>query len=132
MKNIKKSFLAVFFLFVSHTITSQPYFLNDYITKGWNTADGVPGTITDIIQSSDGYIYIGTYEGLVRFDGFKFITFNKHSGHDYSFMSARSVFEDSNKNIWVGSNDGGVEKISGDEKFYLQQMTGYRIIQFAP
>lgn len=124
MKNIKKSFLAVFFLFVSHTITSQPYFLNDYITKGWNTTDGVPGTITDIIQSSDGYIYIGTYEGLVRFDGFKFITFNKHSGHDYSFMSARSVFEDSNKNIWVGSNDGGVEKISGDEKILFTTNDG--------
>lgn len=116
MKTPKKIFFSFVFLFIFHFAAGQHYFLNDYITKGWNTSDGVPGTITDIIQSSDGYIYLGTYEGLVRFDGFKFITFNKHSGHDYSFMSARSVFEDSNKNIWIGSNDGGIEKISGNKK----------------
>ena len=48
-------------------------FLNDFVCRNWTTADGLPGmTITAIMQDQKGYIYIGTYDGLARFDGVEF------------------------------------------------------------
>ena len=53
-------------------------FLNDFVSRNWTTADGLPGmTITAIMQDKKGYIYIGTYDGLVRFDGVEFINYSR-------------------------------------------------------
>lgn len=115
--NMKRVF-SIFLFFISlYSIFAESSFLNDYITKEWNTTDGLPGnTATDIFQTSDGYIYIGTYEGLARYNGFEFALFNKHSGNICSFTAARTVFEDSRGILWIGSNDEGVESIGVAEK----------------
>ncbi len=48
-----------------------------YIVDKWNVEDGIPGTqILSIAQSSDGHIWLGTYYGLARFDGQKFVVFD--------------------------------------------------------
>ena len=97
-----------------HILFSQN-FPTDYVSHIWTAADGLPGnTITDIIQTTDGYVYMGTYDGLVRFDGINFNIMNRNSDEKLGFSSARVVFEDSHCNLWVGSNDEGVVKISGD------------------
>lgn len=109
---ISLSCVLLFSLFASF---AQYSFLSDSITKGWTALDGLPGNaIMDVIQKSDGYLYIGTYEGLVRFDGVDFTVYNKNNGNLYDFVSVRSIFEDSKGNLWVGSNDEGVEKIASD------------------
>lgn len=88
-------------------------FFADYVSRTWTAADGLPGnTVTDIIQNSIGYLYIGTYDGLVRFDGVEFNIFNHTTNEKYNFVSARTLFEDSKQNIWVGTNDQGVVRIS--------------------
>ncbi len=90
-------------------------FLNDYVSRNWTTAEGLPGmTITAILQDKKGYIYIGTYEGLVRFDGVEFTTFSRNIDTKYDFASVRSIFQDSAENIWVGHNDEGVSCIAND------------------
>ena len=59
----KKFFLFFTFLFLGYFSFSQ-IFPSDYVSRVLTTTDGLPGnTITDIIQSKDGYIYIGTYDG---------------------------------------------------------------------
>ena len=84
-------------------------FLNDFVRKNWTTADGLPGmTITALVQDKKGYVYIGTYDGLVRFDGVEFTCYNNSIDPKYNFTSVRSIFEDSEGNIWVGHNDEGV------------------------
>ena len=71
-------------------------FLNDFVNRNWTTADGLPGmTITAIMQDKKGYIYIGTYDGLVRFDGVEFVTFNRTADAKYDFTAVRSIFQDS-------------------------------------
>ena len=116
---MKKNFIPL--IGVLFALTSLPafseggsYFTN-FVGQVWSTADGLPGnTVTDIIQDSIGYIYIGTYEGLVRFDGVEFVTFNRSYNPKYDFVSARKIFEDSKKNLWIGSNDECLEKICAD------------------
>ncbi len=90
-------------------------FLGEYVGSIWTASDGLPGnTVTDLMQSRAGYLYIGTYEGLVRFDGIEFKVINHVLDSKYAFTSARSVFEDSKNNIWVGANDEGAVCISPD------------------
>ena len=86
----KKFFLLFTFLFLGYFSFSQ-IFPSDYVSRVLTTTDGLPGnTITDIIQSKDGYIYIGTYDGLVRYDGFDFTILNKNTVADFDCVSARS------------------------------------------
>jgi len=109
---MKKVFLLITtFLSCLHLFSNsfQDSFLKDFISKSWSAQDGLPGnTVTDLMQSSDGYIYFGTYSGLVKFDGLSFTLINQSYNQKYSFRSTRSVIQDTNKNIWVGSNDEGV------------------------
>lgn len=84
-------------------------FLNDFVSRKWTTADGLPGmTITALVQDQKGYIYIGTYDGLVRFDGVEFVNFTRTLDAKYDFTAVRSIFQDSKENLWVGHNDEGV------------------------
>ncbi len=44
----------------------------------WNNQNGMPfNSVQEIMQTSQGYILLGAYEGLLRFDGVKFTLFNK-------------------------------------------------------
>ena len=88
---------------------SADILLKDFVSRNWNAEDGLPGnTITDIMQDQDGYLYFGTYGGLLRFDGVEFLAINRLLNPKYDFLSARTMFLDSRGNLWVGSNDEGV------------------------
>ena len=103
--------LTLFFL-PAAKLYAQFSELDNYVTRTWTSTDGLPGnSLSDVIQSEDGYMYFGSYESLVRFDGYEFENINKYSNKEYSFISARSIFLDSQGNIWVGSNDEGIQKI---------------------
>ena len=105
-------FILLFTFLSAAQLSAQFSELDNYVTRTWTSADGLPGnSLSDVIQSEDGYMYFGSYESLVRFDGYEFENINKYSNKKYSFISARSVFLDSQGNIWVGSNDEGVQKI---------------------
>lgn len=115
---MKKGILGLLFALFVNTIFAQTtdIFFKDYVSRTWNAEDGIQGnSITDIFQDKDGYILFGTYGGLTRFDGVKFLTLNKIYNKDYKFLSARTIFQDSRGNIWVGSNDEGAFCINGEE-----------------
>jgi signal transduction histidine kinase/ligand-binding sensor domain-containing protein/CheY-like chemotaxis protein len=82
-----------------------------YIHESWETDDGLPqNSILDIVQTSDGYLWMGTYEGLVRFDGVRFVVFNKSNTPEFTHNSVMALLEDSKGNLWVGTNGGGLLK----------------------
>ena len=95
------------------SIYSENSFFDNYVYQSWNSFGSLNGTTTtDIIQSRDGYINIGTYEGLARFDGINFTTHKRGLDNDLSFVSVRAILEDSRGNLWIGSNDEGLQKLS--------------------
>jgi hypothetical protein len=48
-----------------------------FLQDRWTTEQGLPqNTVISIVQTRDGYIWLGTFGGLVRFDGVKFTVFN--------------------------------------------------------
>src|SRR3954471_16309999 len=49
-----------------------------WLVKTWMTDDGLPGSdVTGIVQTAAGYLWLGTFDGLVRFDGLKFTVFDR-------------------------------------------------------
>ena len=109
-----RKFLALFFLiFITSFSYSQTNFFDNYVYQSWSAFNGLSGTTAnDIYQTRDGYIDIGTYEGLVKFDGVEFNTFNRVTNKDFGFVSVRTILQDSRGDIWLGSNDEGLQKVS--------------------
>ena len=70
--------------------------------------------VSSIIQDSNGFIWIGTYDGLNRYDGFKVLNYSHETGNVESLSSNRiiSLFEDSKKRIWVGTDGNGLNYYS--------------------
>lgn len=60
-----------------------------------------------VIQTRDGYIWIGSYGGLIRYDGMNFRNFSLEENGPSS-SSIRALFEDNDGRLWVGTNDRGV------------------------
>jgi ligand-binding sensor domain-containing protein len=62
----------LFPLFVSQATHAQ------YSFDHWTTDNGLPqNNVRDIVQTRDGYLWLATLDGLVRFDGVRFTVFNK-------------------------------------------------------
>ena len=110
----KKLFSLLFLSFlVFSPCFAQNSFFDNYVYHSWSSFGGLSGTTAnDIYQTSDGYINIGTYEGLVKFDGVEFTSINRATDPLYNFVSVRTILEDSRGNIWLGSNDEGLHKIT--------------------
>lgn len=66
--------------------------------------DGLAGTVvSDILHDSRGYIWIGTWEGLSRFDGKEFVNYNEGDATSIPYLHNRvlHVYEDALGNVWV-------------------------------
>ena len=109
--------LLTCFLFANVVYGKETFFLPDdeYLQTIWTTEDGLPqNSINDILQSRDGYLWLATFGGLVRFDGVKFTTFN--SGNTPGLMSNRilSLYEGQNGTIWMGTQTGEIMTLDRD------------------
>jgi ligand-binding sensor domain-containing protein len=86
--------------------------LTQYIHRIQQMQQGLPqATIFSILQSHDGYLWLGTQRGLVRFDGVRFTPFSGGDGVSLENSWVRSLLEDGQGNIWIGTNDSGLVKL---------------------
>jgi ligand-binding sensor domain-containing protein/signal transduction histidine kinase len=79
----------------------------DYVVDFWRMEQGLPhNTVSAILQTRDGYLWVGTAGGLVRFDGLKFTVV----GDETELKNARitALLEDDAGVLWVGTQGGGV------------------------
>ena len=81
----------------------------EFIIDVWGNEHGLPqSSVIAIEQTQDGYLWLGTLNGLVRFDGIRFSVFDE--GNTPALGSSRIVylFQDSAGNLWVGTESAGV------------------------
>ena len=77
-----------------------------YVRRSWTVGQGLPhGTVRGFVQTADGYLWLATYEGLVRFNGEEFLVFEKGSTPEMLSNAIRVVTRAGNT-LWVGTNDG--------------------------
>lgn len=80
----------------------------DYVATVYNEQNGLPtGEANVVIQTSDGYIWIGSYGGLIRYDGTNFVNYSIEE-NGITSSSIRALFEDSKGRLFIGTNDAGV------------------------
>jgi signal transduction histidine kinase/ligand-binding sensor domain-containing protein len=72
----------------------------------WTIEDGLPqSSVTDIEQTRDGYLWLATFGGLVRFDGVRFTVFDRRTPGIDS-VRTRALHEDASGTLWAGTDDG--------------------------
>jgi len=85
-------------------------------------ADGLPSdSVTAIIQTRDGFLWLGTSEGLVRFDGDKFTPRELSETATNSAIWVTALTEDERGHLWIGTQqDGLFELVEGQLKHYTK------------
>ena len=78
-----------------------------YIHEVWQTQDGLPqNSVRAITQTNDGYLWLGTPAGLVRFDGVRFTVFDKGNTIQIQDNSITSLLRSRDGILWIGSQNG--------------------------
>jgi len=62
--------------------------------------------VTGIVQTRDGYLWLGTYNGLVRFDGERFRVFLASDTPGLQNSRITSLYQDENGGLWIGHETG--------------------------
>jgi ligand-binding sensor domain-containing protein/signal transduction histidine kinase len=79
----------------------------EFLVKSWQNEDGLPHSIINtILQTHDGYLWIGTYVGLVRFDGERFVQYSARDVPDLETGEIIYLFEDRDDTLWVALQNG--------------------------
>lgn len=75
--------------------------------QSWQKEQGLPQSpVRALVQTHDGYLWVGSDDGLARFDGLRFVTFGIQEGIKDGPVCA--LFEDSHGALWIGSPDSGL------------------------
>jgi len=81
--------------------------LDLYALDVWR--EGLPQyMVRTIVQARDGYLWLGTMEGLVRFNGIDFEVFDRSNTPALADQRIHTLFEDSAGTLWIGTFSGGV------------------------
>lgn len=84
----------------------------EYLLETWQTSRGLPAnTVTSLLQTRDGWLWIGTTNGLARFDGVRFTAFGESDG--LPSLSVSCLLEDRAGTLWVGTEGGGLARWDG-------------------
>ena len=88
--------------------------LSQFSHEVWLTENGLPqNTVHSIAQTRDGYIWIGTEEGLARFDGVRFTVFDKQNTPQLKSNYIRTLLADRQGALWIGTAEGLVRMLDG-------------------
>lgn len=105
---MKKAVKYSYFLIISMLTYGLAYgqtmnFKHYTITEGLSQ-----NTVICIMQDRKGFIWIGTEDGLNRFDGYEFINYKQENGHPKSIRDNRitALLEDIDGKIWIGTSSG--------------------------
>ncbi len=122
----QKKFSAIIFIFIV-AIVLLPIFgfpldpgkqVTQYIHDVWGIEQGLPqNSVSPVYQTRDGYLWLGTQEGLVRFDGSHFNVYDNRSDEQILSNWVRAIYEDRDGNLWCGTHDGGLSCLSKAGKF---------------
>ena len=99
----------------------------DYTAILYDSANGLPTSEANaIVQGFDGFIWLGGYSGLIRYDGSSFYRFDSTSG----ISSVFSLYVDTKDRVWIGTNENGIAYYDhGNLKVYgkIEGMKSYSI-----
>ena len=77
----------------------------------WTTENGLPqNSVNSIVQTRDGYLWLATFGGLVRFDGARFTIFNSTNTPQLKSDRITALMEDRDGSLWIGTESGEIAR----------------------
>jgi signal transduction histidine kinase/ligand-binding sensor domain-containing protein len=84
-----------------------------FFVRNWKAEDGLPeNTVCAVVQTRDGYLWLGCYDGLLRFDGVKFTLFNNDNVAEMRDNAVTSLYEGRDGALWIGHENGELTRFS--------------------
>src|SRR5271169_1477121 len=102
-------FCVVFFFFTTSPVsaldTSRQ--ISQYGHTAWRIEDGVFAATPNVLdQTTDGYLWIGTQAGLMRFDGVRFVSWRPPEGNELPSSRITSLLGARDGSLWIGTSAG--------------------------
>lgn len=83
-----------------------------YLLDVWTSDEGLPdSSVTSIVQTPDGYLWIGTHNGLVRFDGVRFVVFDPINTPALKHARVLALFVDARGTLWINTYGGAMTSL---------------------
>jgi signal transduction histidine kinase/ligand-binding sensor domain-containing protein len=95
--------------------------ISQYGHTAWRVQDGAISTVGPITQTADGYIWIGTSDGLMRFDGVRFVLWTPPKGESYRARNFTSLLGSRDGSLWIGTAGGLSRLKDGHFQHYTRQ-----------
>ncbi|HKF59378.1 MAG TPA: two-component regulator propeller domain-containing protein [Blastocatellia bacterium] len=93
--------------------------VSEYVREGWDAERGFPGgSVHAIAQTPDGYLWLGSENGLVRFDGLNFRLFNHRNSPGLPDAPIIDLMTDAEGNLWVRPQSRNMLLFYRDEVFH--------------
>ena len=108
----RRYFLQYSALFFFLVLTTRAQYRFD----SWTTDDGLPqNSVYSITQTPDGYIWLTTLDGLVRFDGVRFTVFNKNNQKNLPGNRFVKFFAEADNTLWICMEESGLVRYRNGE-----------------
>jgi ligand-binding sensor domain-containing protein/signal transduction histidine kinase len=96
--------------------TPAPQLMDAYVHSVWTTENGLPqNSVYAMVQSRDGFLWLGTDEGLVRFDGLRFVVYDRSNTPALVDQSVFALHEGRDGSLWTGTDRGGLTRLKGGQ-----------------
>ena len=114
MLRLKSGVLALLLLAMAASATAldPAKSVTQYVIDAWDTRSGLPNDSVDALaQTRAGYLWVGTVEGLGRFDGQGFTRFDSATPGTLRANYVRALLVDRDDALWIGTHGGGVTRL---------------------
>src|SRR5262245_49282503 len=107
-RHVSTSVLLVCLLFLFGSQAARAQYRFDH----WTADNGLPqNSVRDIVQTRDGYLWLTTFDGLVRFDGVRFTVFNKSNSPGILNNRFVQLYEDAEGDLWASTENSGLTRL---------------------
>lgn len=103
---------------------------HQYVLQQWKVEDGLPqSTVRCITQTHDGYLWVGTWSGLVRFDGVQMKSFTTGNTSALQTQNIMSLYTDKKGMLWIGTDGGGLVQYSHGSFHHFDSTNGIQALR---
>ncbi|HEU5396542.1 MAG TPA: two-component regulator propeller domain-containing protein, partial [Verrucomicrobiae bacterium] len=105
----RRRHLLLAILGIAFMTVSRPAPASDWLIDLWTSDDNLPdSSVTSLAQTPDGYLWIGTLNGLARFDGTRFASFTPSNTPALKHSQISGLFLDDAGTLWINTHDGSL------------------------
>ncbi|MEX2401915.1 MAG: hypothetical protein WD423_14165, partial [Rhodothermales bacterium] len=88
---------------------AQPWAASEFVFSQWNVDQGLPvNSVTEMVRGTDGFLWLATFDGLVRFDGSRFTVFSAATTPELPGNRFSMLFAGPDKELWAVTEQGEV------------------------